>query len=533
MAHPASVPAGDRRFDFRYAPTLRRAALDKKKTVRIVWGPVESGKTVWSLLQLYEIACTIPRCKDGIRRSRFLIVRSTEAELERGIMRTWKQLFPEDAWGSPQGSMPAIHVLRFLDVEAEFEFFAFEDDSEAVLKKLRSTEYTAALINEGQYTPLRLVHAIRQRTGRFPERVFCPDFDRKRRVVMDMNAPRTSAHWVLYMSGLVPLPADMPAEERHQYIKPDDWEIYIQPGSVIPLRDTSGQIYDFAINPDAENLPYQDPASILSLCKSGNLDDILRDYCNQVIIVKDGTPRYPNFRRTWHVAKERIEPVKGAPIILSADPGLTGAAVFQQKINGQWRALRELNAFKDRTIRGAAAFGQRMIDILRAEFPWHKETGVTCWGDPYGSWGTTEENTTFFNIWRELGLEFQAPAPKDNPSLRHEIGQKLINRGTLGEPDFIICPVGCPTLIDAIEFGCVMKQVKRQGEMVVVGELVKNNHSHIVEAVEYGWWGGGESISIIEKPQEQKKQEHRFSAVGTRSPFTYGTAQRTPAWSRR
>lgn len=521
MAHPTSVPAGEKRFDFRYAPTLRRAAISKKP-VRIVWGPVESGKTVWSLLQLYEIACTIPRCFDGIRRSRFLIVRSTEGELERGIMRTFKDMFPEDDWGSIEGSMPAIARLKFLDVEAEFEFFAFEDDSEKVLKKLRSTEYTAALINEAQYTPLRLVHAIRQRCGRYPRKIDCPQFDRKKRLVMDMNAPRTAAHWLLYMAGITPIPADMPTDERHQYILPDDWDIFIQPGSVIPLRDESGNVYNFKINPEAENMPYQDPDAILAMCRSGNLDDILRDYANKVIIVKDGTPRYPLFKRDWHVAKQKIEPVKGAPIILSADPGLTGGAVFQQKINGQWRAIRELNAYKDRSIRGAKAFGQRMIDILKQEFPWYQESGVSCWGDPYGSWGTTEENATFFNTWRELGLDFFSPAPKDNPTLRHEIGLNLIKRGELGEPGLIVCPVGCPTLIDAIEFGAVMKQVKRQGEMVVVGELVKNNHSHIMEAAEYGWWGGGESIRVVEKPKEEKVQQHRVSAVGQRSPFTYG-----------
>lgn len=521
-----------RQYDFRYAATLRRAALDHDKAVRIVWGPVESGKTVWLLLQLFAIACTIPRCHDGIRRSRFLIVRGTDAELQRGIMRTWANLFPEEQWGAPQGSMPSIHKLKFLDVEAEFEFFAFEDDSEPVLKKLRSTEYTAAAINEGQFTPLRLVLAIRQRTGRFPDKVRCPDFDRKKRVVMDMNAPRTSDHWVLYMNGDVPIPADMPQSERYQYRLPPDWAIYKQPGVVLPRYTADGEIEGFDINPEAENLPYQSAEEILRVCAVGDLDDILRDYCNRIVFVKQGQPRYPKFKRTWHVSSGALEIVRDVPPIIGYDPGLTGAAVIFQRVNGQWRALREMNASRDISVRGAAKQGERMLEILRRDFSWFKQSGASCWGDPYGEWGTTDENATFYNILRDMGLDFRSPEPKDNPTLRHEIGQALIKAGDLGTPRLIVCPVGCPTFIDALETGAVMRHVKRQGDMVLVGEMVKNNHSHIVEAAEYAWWGGGESHSIVTRPKEEKAPPLRHDLVSKKHPFTFGR-RREMSWLRR
>lgn len=522
---------GPVRYDFRYAPTLRAAALDPRP-VRIVWGPVESGKTVWLLLQLYAIACTIPRCRDGIRRSRFLIVRGTEGELKRGILRTWEQMFPEEVWGPVLGSMPALITLRFLDVEAEFEFFAFEDDSEAVLRKLRSTDYTAAAINEGQFTPLRLMTAIRQRAGRFPKKTDCPDFDRKKRLVMDMNSPRTADHWLLYMMGETPLPADMPDSERYQYRLPDDWGIYKQPGVVDPVYDDRGEMRGFDISPLAENLPYQDRAAILSMCATGNLDDILRDYCNRLVVVKQGAPRYPRFRRSWHVSERPIEIVRGGAPIIGYDPGLTGAAVFFQKVRGQWRAVREMNAARETHLRGAKRQGERMLEILRRDFPWFATSGVSCWGDPFGAWGGTgdeKENTTYYSILRQMGLDFQSPAPKDSPSHRHEVGQALLAASDYGVPRLLLCPSGVPTLIEAIESGAVMKQVKRANDMVVVGELVKNNHSHIIEAAEYAWWGGGESVSIVTQPVEEKPVL-RHEAASRKSPFTYG--KRRYAWSR-
>lgn len=530
MAAQSGVALGAKRYDFRYAPTLRKAAACKKP-VRIVWGPVESGKTVWSILQLYEMMCTIPRCLDGIRRSRFLIVRTTEGELERGIMRTWKDMFPEDKWGPIQGSMPAIHRIKFMDVEAEVEFFAFEDDSETVLKKLRSTEYTAVLVNEGQFVPLTLFLALRQRSGRYPRKIDCPDYDREKRIIMDMNAPRTPDHWILYMLGEIPIPAEMSRDERYKYRLPDDWEIFKQPGVVTPIYGAEDEVVDFKISPDAENLPYQDEKAILSMCKTGDLDDILRDYCNRVIVVKQGVPRYPKFNRMRHISREPIKPIENLAPIIGYDPGLTGAATFWQKPHGRWRGIYEMNSVRNTNLRGASAQGEFMLRVLRDHFPWYKQTGVKCWGDPYGSHSLIDETTTYFNILQEMGLIFQSPAAKDNPTMRHEVGKALIKTYEYGDPNLLICPVGMPTFIDAIESGAVMKQVKRQGEMVTVGELVKNNHSHIIESAEYAWWGEGGSIYLVEKPKEEDRIPARVEAVSTKAAFSFG--RREAAWPRR
>lgn len=525
-----------RRWGLRHAPTLKRALLSGA-TVKIVQGPVESGKTVWLCLEIYKLMCTIPRCVDGVRRSRFLIIRSTEGELERGIMRTWKNIFPEGVYGSPVGSMPAIHHLKFLDVEAEVEFFAFEDASEKVLKKLRSTEYTMIAFNEGQFTPQTLFNMARQRAGRYPlpgdsdgplKPEDCPDFDRLKRVVMDMNAPRTNDHWVLYMRGDIALPDDMPEDEKRKYNKPDDWEFFMQPPAVRPVYGDKGVIKSFEIHPEIENLPYQQADAILSMCATGDLDDIKRDYMNERVVVKHGKPRYPTFRRQWNVAKQKISPVPGAAPVIGYDPGLTGGATFWQKINNQWRGIREMNARVDETIRGAELQGKRMLKILQETFPWYRESGVVCWGDPFGGWGTIDETTTYYTIISQLGLDFQPTAAKDNPTLRHQIGTKLIPAGDYGEPRLLLCPIGCPTLIDAMDGGAVMRQIKRGDEMVLHSELVKNRHSDILESAEYAWWGGGEDYAIVEKPADSKPAV-RHDALGRRSPF----GQRDRRWSMR
>lgn len=525
---------GDRRragrIEFRYAPTLR-AAFNDGSAVKIVQGPVESGKTVWLCAEIYRLMCTVPRCRDGVRRSRVLVIRTTEGELVRGIMRTWKDWFPEEVYGPIQGSMPAVHYLRFLDVECEVEFFAFEDDSEPVLRKLRSTEYTMVAFNEAQFTPLTLLLMAKQRAGRYPRKEDCPGFDRRKRVVMDMNAPRTSTHWALYMRGDAKLPADMPSEERRRYRKPKGWRFFVQPPAVRPVRDVLGEIVDFELHPLIENLPFQKGEEILSMCQNGDLDDIRRDYMNEMVQVKHGKPRYPGFKRGWHVARDRLTPAKGVPVVIGYDPGLSGAAVFFQRINDQWRGLAEMVADGDTSLQSAKEQGERMLAILRDRFPWHKDAGVVCWGDPYGSWGTVDKNTTFYRILGEMGLDFHSPAVKDNPTLRHQVGSKILREGSYGDPKLLLCPVGCPGLIDALDGGAVMRQVRREGSMVTQDEILKNRHSHICEAAEYAWWGGGESYSIVQRPEEERIPVVHQTMTGW-SPFSR-TRSRGSVWGRR
>lgn len=518
-------------YDFRYAPTLKRA-LNSTAHCKIVQGPVESGKTFWLIMSIYKDMCTMPRCKDGIRRSRYLIVRSTQGELERGIMRSWKDIFKEEIYGEVRGSMPAIHKLKFLDVECEVEFFAFEDDSVQVLKKLRSTEYTGAACNEAQYQSLRQVLAIRQRCGRYPRAVDCPEWDRKRRLWIDMNAPPLNDHWALYMRGDIPYPADMSEDEKRQLRCPDDWEFFVQPPAVKPIYDEFGNIGDFELHPEIENLPYQDEEAILSMCQTGDIDDIKRDYMNEVVQIKSGKPRYPQFKRDWHTNNGQLRPVQDIPVIIGWDPGNLGAVTFWQRVNGQWRCCHEINARHNPKLQSSDKITDKMIEILTTYYPWYKNAGVVCWSDPYGSRDFGSAEGVAWTIAMKKGLMFNSPDKKDSPSMRHEVGQKILTAGDFGNPKVLICPIGAPTLVDALDGGCVMQTIRRSGEMVTQDKMLKNKHADVVESAEYAWWGGGEDNSIVAMPADQKKSNRIDTlALASKSARKIRTSGRR-SWSR-
>jgi len=483
-----------------HAPTLQKALLSSVP-VKVVQGPVESGKTVWGCLEMYKQACLMPRGLDGIRRSRFIVTRTTDQELKRGIMRTWQTIFPKEIYGSPVGKMPAIHTLRFLDVEMEVEFFAFEDDSDASLRKLRSTEYTSAYVNEGQYCTLKFFLAVRQRTGRYPAEVDNPSYDREKRIHMDMNAPPVNDHWVSYMRGDIPFPADWTFDEKRKHNKPDDWEFFVQPPAVRAIYNDNGDITDFEINPEIENLPYQKKKTILDMTKTGDIDDIKRDLMNLTVQVKRGKPRYPKFKRDWNVSSARLEPVTDVVPIIGYDPGFNGAATFWQQVNGQWRGFDEIICRDNPDLNSAEKVGKKMLYILSTRFPWYRETGVVCWGDPFGSVAHTSEEDTYYKIIGELGLEFDSPEPKDSPSLRMQIGTKLVSASEQATPRLLLCRERMPFFIDGMDGGAVMKQTRRSGTNVTHNVLDKlSKYADVVESAEYAWWGGGEDHKIVENP---------------------------------
>lgn len=495
--------AEGRLISFEHAPVLDQAARDfissgSGVNSTIVLGPVESGKSTLGIALYYTMGCCIPRCIDGIRRARILIVRTTEGELDRGIKKSILNWFPAATFGDFKGSMPSVQMIRQFDMELEVELFAFEDDSEKVLKKLRSTEYTMAFVNEAQFMSQRLIKAIEQRTGRFPSAEMCPEYDRKRRLYADMNMPTSDAHFVLRMSGKSALPADMPPEERLQYKIPRGWKIYTQPPAVFALKDARGNISGFEVNPECENLFYSTEEGILALTEGADVDDVRRDMMNEVVPLKTGVARYKDLSMKWHVSRTRLETYAESPIICGHDPGLYGGWVFLQKINQQWRCIGEYKAANQ----VASEQADDVKEYLSLHFPWWQEAGFIGHGDPFGSRaaaGASQDERTVYDILRNKGLMFTTPALKDNPEVRLNTGRTVLKASIgNGVPKVVFDGQMCPMIIAALNGGMTMKRVGngKNGEVKLAVDKA-NGHADIGESWEYAMWGGGEATELI------------------------------------
>lgn len=141
--------------------------------VRGVMGPVGSGKSVMCCMEIFNKAITATPCKDGIRRSRWLVVRNTTPQLETTTIKTWLAWFPEHVFGKMNLKPPINHLIKFNDVELEVIFLALDRPED--VKKLLSLECTGIWFNEAREILKEIIDAGTMRVGRYPSKKDKPD----------------------------------------------------------------------------------------------------------------------------------------------------------------------------------------------------------------------------------------------------------------------------------------------------------------------------------------------------------------------
>jgi hypothetical protein len=89
-----------------------------------------------------------PSPRDGLRKTRWFVARSTYPELKRTTIRTWKRVWPSHIYGDVKMGAPPSHTITFGDVRMEVDFLAFDDEDD--IQKLRSADYTGGCFHEVQ-----------------------------------------------------------------------------------------------------------------------------------------------------------------------------------------------------------------------------------------------------------------------------------------------------------------------------------------------------------------------------------------------
>lgn len=494
----------------------------------IIQGPIESGKSVAAAGCIYAAMCMVPRWHKGLRKSRWLVTRNTYPDLEQSTIPTWLHWFPESTYGKFSWSEPYTHYMKFKDVEAEVVFRSFEDDRPDTLKSLRSTEWTGAWVNEGQFMPRRLIMEMSDRTGRYPP--VSRGGSGRKFLVMDMNAPSASDHWVLRMRGDVDLPDDMSEGERIAYQKPTFMKFYVQPPALKQVKDQMGKHAGWQVNPAAENLENMKPDRYVQLAQGKTLDEIRRDLCNEVVQETSGAPCFPNWDRDRHQVREEIPAVEGLSLYLGFDWGTTPAMTVFQNVGGQWRGLCELVETNSLIVE----FAPKCRRLLAARYPWvlaGESPNLICWGDPQGDWAGEQTGAKSFEIMRAHGFEVRAPAKKDNPQLRLETGRRVLSETMNDGTPRLVCSShptrGMPQFCAAMAGGYVLKHIKIDGTEKLVSQPVKNGASHVAESGLYVLWGGGEGRATLGRAEKPAKLNMRDIALkaGRRKVFTYGRSR--------
>jgi len=205
-----------------YKPSLTAGRFLKLTNfVQAIMGPVGSGKSVACVIKLLAYAYAQDPDKDGIRRTKWAVVRNTYRELLDTTMSTFF------AWVDKEsGHFSSLNMTFMLKqplddgtiVEAEFLFRALDKPDDA--KKLLSLEITGAWINEAREIPKAIFDLIQTRVGRYPSNFLhvAPNWHG---VILDTNPPDVDHWWYTLF------------EEQH----PEGFKLLKQPSSLSPLAE--------------------------------------------------------------------------------------------------------------------------------------------------------------------------------------------------------------------------------------------------------------------------------------------------------
>jgi len=481
---------------------------------RGIRGPVGSGKSVACCVEVFRRSLEQKKNDQGIRKSRWAIIRNTNPQLRTTTIKTWLDWFPEDVWGKFHWSVPYTHHIQQDELDIEILFLALDRPED--VKKLLSLELTGIWINEAREVPKSIIDACTMRVGRYPSmREGGASWSG---VIADTNAPEED-HWWAIMAGEVPIPDYIPREQAQMLIKPDNWSFYVQPSAMKEKLDEKGDVDSYEVNKNAENISNILETYYPNLIRGKTKSWIDVYVMNKLGSIQEGKPVYPQFVSETHIAEEEIPIAVGVPLYIGVDFGLTPAAVFGQKVRGRWLLQSEIVAID----MGIVRFAELLRQEIATRF---SGLDVNIIGDPAGDFRAQTDESTPFQILRGAGLR-AIPAPSNSVDLRLESVSSQLTKMSDGQPAFLI-DRRCPTLIKGFQGGYCYRRMQVSGERYD-DKPEKNMYSHIHDALQYLMLGAGEGRQLIagQQPLSSFNAKKDYD-VFKRKPIT----QRFNFWSR-
>lgn len=410
--------------------------------MRVIMGPVGSGKSVGMCFEVLQRAMQQEPGKDGFRRTRFAVVRETVRQLADTTIKTWLDWFPDQVCGHFMRTTKT-YFLEIGDIKSEIMFRALDDADDVA--NLNSLELTGAWFNECRDMKKEIVDAMSKRVGRYPsQKDGGPTWHG---MWGDTNPPTIDTWWYHQMEHLDP----------DDGVSPNDngWAVFKQPSGRSPFAE------------NIQNLPegYYDT--------QGRSDEYVRTFIDgEYGHSLAGTPVYKYFQPDYHVAKQPLTYVRGStrPILVGMDLGLTPAAVIgQQDPRGRMLVMAEAVGFD----MGVQRFIRtKLKPLLNEKFPGQKVMIVV---DPAGRARAQTDEKSAVQIIEAEGFSV-IPASTNQVTARINAVDDFLMRQVDGDPAFLLDST-C-TALKAAMMGGYRFHPK-------TGSIEKNNHSHIAEALQY------------------------------------------------
>lgn len=304
--------------------------LQDRSMLSAIMGPVGSAKTSTTVMKLLNISAEQRKSiVDGVRRTKWAVVRDTYRNLNRTTIPSFKTWLPSggSAKWTGGGSEPA--KLEFKArltndnsvMEMLVEFFALGDQS--IEDVARGWEGTGFWQNEGDLQSADVMPYLFGRVGRYPSALHggCTWSGG----VVDYNAPDTENYLYKFFEedGIKII-----AENMKEFTA----KLYKQPGGRDPRAE------------NLHNLPVGYYDRQVAMYLGMGRDDLVRRMVDNLYgFTRDGKPVYPEYRDDYHCSADEIMPIVELPIKIDVDQGLHPALLLRQEMpSGQTVILDEI-----------------------------------------------------------------------------------------------------------------------------------------------------------------------------------------------
>ena len=440
-------------YDYTDAQTLLRFSNDRTNT-RVLMGPFGSGKSSACVMEILQIGREQEPDSTGWSRTRWAVVRNTYRMLTDTTMKTFFDWLPPDVCGvhkitDHQYIINRLPALNGNPMEIEVLFRALDRPDH--VRNLLSMEVTGAWFNELREIPKAIWDAMDGRVGRYPSmKDVGPSWHG---IIADTNPPDTDS-WIykLFEEQVITDPRIA-----------NKFRMFKQPSG---------------LSSEAENTKYLRKDYYTDMC-IGKSPDYIKVYVEgEYGYVRDGKPVWGNYTDGLHLSEEPILPVRGIPIIVSFDFGLTPAAIFcQQHSNGRFTVFDELC--------GQDMGLKRFVrDVVRPHlFANYGGLPIIATGDPAGVRRSETDEVTAYMILRDCGINAK-PARTNSFLARFNAVDSLLMKLVGGKAAFQLdkrCKVLHKGFLGEYKF----RRLKVTGDDRYVDSPDKNEFSHPHDALQY------------------------------------------------
>lgn len=423
---------------------------------RMILGPLGSGKTTTVLFELVRRACEQWPGPDGVRRTRFALLRQTLSQLKNTVLKDIISWFsPICDWKVSESTV----IFKFGDVVSEWMLLPLETPEDQ--KRILSMNLTGAFVSEAIEIDFDLLVAIAGRCGRFP---LPADGGAKwYGVVLDSNMPTEGTPW-------------------HEAVSspPPEWQFFIQPSGLSAEAENLNWLLQ---TPDTLKLPLDHPQRLAKgreyyqrLSTSTNPAWVKRYVMAEFGPDPSGAAVYAGMFFSGFHCRDELLVIPGAPLLIGLDLG-----------RDPWGLLGQIDSMSRLLVHEevpADDIGLRLqLPRLRQVVSGRRYVGcpVCIIFDPAGMSKSQHDELTSYDVIRSFGFMCM-PAPTNRLAPRLNAVERFLTESRGGTASMLINRPLCPTLVGALNgnYRFVYNQI---GESQPIPE--KNKWSHVADAHQY------------------------------------------------